>query len=521
LTRTRRFAGGVSVTYTHQVLVTVVGLWLTPFLLGHMGAHQYGLWLTATQLIAYLTLLDLGVLALLPRDAACATGGDAGQTERDLPDVIARASWIVLWQMPLIAVATLVAWWSLPAAWQELERPLALLLVAFVLTYPLRIFQATLQGLQDLAFAGGLQLVSWAAGTVAAITLVVAGYGLLAVAIGALLTQAVSLVGCAVRVFGRFPAALPRALQPQSWAAVRPYMQRAGWVSVGQVAQILLNSTDILLVAWFFGPVTVVPYACTQKLITVLANQPQVLTQAAAPALSQLRTAASREKLFDVTSALSLALMLVSGGVVVVVIAMNRAFVSWWVGADQYAGALLTGLFALAMLLRHWNTALVYSLFAFGFERRLSITTVADGAVSFSLALLLARTIGVVGVPIGFIAGALLVSIPANVVALARTTGVSPAEFALSLSPWAIRLAALVPVAAAVNLFLPPDSVVILGVAAIGIGAAYAAMMIPVALRPPLGDYVRALLASFPLSRATCDVPHAAGDVQRAVERRT
>jgi hypothetical protein len=214
----------------------------------------------------------------------------------------------------------------------------------------------------------------------------------------------------------------------------------------------------------------------------------------------------------------------VSGGVVVVVIALNRAFVGWWVGADQYGGALLTGLFALAMLLRHWNTALVYSLFAFGFERRISMTTVADGAVSFSLALLLARAIGVVGVPIGFIAGALLVSIPANVVALARTTGVSPSHFALSLSPWAVRLAALVPLAAGVNLFLPPDSVVILGVAAIGIGAAYAAMMIPVALRPPLGDYVSALVGRVSLSRlaavASAKVV-ATRDVLRMAGRRT
>lgn len=508
MTRTRRFVGGVSVTYTHQILATVVGLWLTPFLLMHLGAHQYGLWLTATQLIAYLTLLDLGVLALLPRDAAYATGGASDQAERDLPNVVARASWIVLWQMPLIAAASFVAWWALPVAWQDLQRPLSVLLAAFVLTYPLRIFQATLQGLQDLAFAGGLQLVAWATGTAAAIALVVGGYGLLAVAIGALVTQVVSLVGCAIRVFARFPAALPRALQPQSWGAIRPYLQRAGWVSVGQVAQILLNSTDILLVAWFFGPVTVVPYACTQKLISVLANQPQVLTQAAAPALSQLRTEATREKLFAVTSSLSLALMLVSGGVVVVVIALNRAFVSWWVGADQFGGALLTGLFAAAMLLRHWNTALVYSLFSFGFERRLSITTVADGAVSFGLALILARTIGVVGVPLGFIAGALLVSIPSNLIALARATGVSPAHFALSLSPWALRLTVLVPVAAAVNLFLHPDSVLILGLAAIGIGAAYAALMIPVAVRPPLGAYVGHLLG--PLGRFVPGLPSAA-----------
>ena len=161
------------------------------------------------------------------------------------------------------------------------------------------------------------------------------------------------------------------------------------------------------------------------------------------------------------------------------------------------------------MLVRHWNTALVYSLFSFGFERRLSLTTIADGIVSFGLALALARTVGVIGVPIGFIAGAVLVSIPAHVVALARATGVSPAHFALSLSPWAVRLALLIPVAAAINLLLHTDGVVVLGLAAIGIGAAYAALMIPLAVRPPLGEYVGRLLG--PFGRFVPGMPAAAG----------
>ena len=124
------------------------------------------------------------------------------------------------------------------------------------------------------------------------------------------------------------------------------HLTRAFWVSVSQIAQVLLYSTDVLIVAWIFGPVTVVPYACTQKLIAVLANQPQILTQTAAPALSELRMGASQTKLFSVTSSLSLALMLGSGAVLVVVLAINRAFVSWWVGPDQYGGAVLTALFA-------------------------------------------------------------------------------------------------------------------------------------------------------------------------------
>ena len=221
-------------------------------------------------------------------------------------------------------------------------------------------------------------------------------------------TQLVSLGACGYRVVTRFPTVMPRRLPRLPWPVAAPHLGRAFWVSVSQIAQVLLYATDIVIVAWMFGPVTVVPYACTQKLISVLSNQPQILTQAAAPALSELRMGADRGKFLSVTSSLSLALMIGSGAVLVVVLAVNRAFVSWWVGADQYGGATLTALFGVAMVVRHWNVALVYALFSFGHERRISLTTVADGIVSLALSLALARTVGVIGVPLGFLAGALL-----------------------------------------------------------------------------------------------------------------
>ena len=361
---------------------------------------------------------------------------------------------IVLWQLPLLGATAWLAWFLVPASWQALQFPLGVLLATFVVTYPLRIFQATLQGLQDLAFLGGLQLAAWGIGTAVALQLVLAGWGLSALAIGAMTTQLVSLGACGYRVVTRFPTVMPRRLPRLPWPVAAPHLGRAFWVSVSQIAQVLLYATDIVIVAWVFGPVTVVPYACTQKLISVLSNQPQMLTQAAAPAFSELRMGADRGKLLSVTSSLSLALMIGSGGVLVVVLAVNRAFVSWWVGADQYGGATLTALFGVAMVVRHWNVALVYSLFSFGHERRISLTTVADGIVSLALSLALARTVGVIGVPMGFLAGALIVSIPANIRALARETGVSPFEFAFGLTPWAVRLALLVPVALAANLLV-------------------------------------------------------------------
>ena len=105
----------------------------------------------------------------------------------------------------------------------------------------------------------------------------------------------------------------------------------------------MLYATDLLIVAWIFRSDRRRSVCLHAKLISVLSNQPQLLMQAAAP--STERTAHGKHpQLFSVTSSLSLALMLASGAVFVVVLGVNRAFVSWWVGANQYLSAALTTL---------------------------------------------------------------------------------------------------------------------------------------------------------------------------------
>ena len=52
--RSARVFGGVGLGQAHLVLVTLVGLWLTPVLLARVGQHRYGLWLVGLQLLGYL-----------------------------------------------------------------------------------------------------------------------------------------------------------------------------------------------------------------------------------------------------------------------------------------------------------------------------------------------------------------------------------------------------------------------------------------------------------------------------------
>lgn len=496
MTRTERFLRGFTTGYAHMAVATAAGLWLTPFFLARMGDSAYGLWLVGTQLIAYLLLMDLGIVALLPRETAYVTGRTGRTDAPELAVLVEQAMTLGFAQMPIVLVAAVAALWWFPAAWEPLRWPLTVVLGVFVVTFPLRAFQAALAGLQDLEFVARAQFAAWAAGTLVTIGLVANGLGLPALASGWCVTQLLTVAACGLRLRARYPAAMPSRLSFGDAASARGYVGRAIWVSVSQTAQVLLNGTDVIIIGALLGPAAVVPYACTGKLVAVLANQPQAILQSAAPALSELRPSGDRVRMFQVSAALAQSTLAVSGLVACVVLAVNQGFVAWWVGADQFAGMGLTLLMLSAMLARHFNTTNVYALFCFGHERRLALTALADGVVTIGAGVVLVGLFGMAGAPLAAIAGVVLVSAPLNLRALSRETGAERTEVLATLAPWAIRFAIVAAISAAAGAVLRPATFAGLGAMVAAAAAVYAAAVAGPVLRSSAGVYLQPLLVS-------------------------
>ena len=492
MSRTKRFVSGLGFGYANQVLTTLVAFWLTPFLLQRIGEHDYGLWLVGTQLMFYLGLLDLGIVALLPRETAFATGR-ASSIERaeDLPVIIGQTVRLIIWQMPLVAGGALVAWLMLPAAWEGLRNPIGVVLMVFVVIFPLRIFNAVLTGLQDFAFLGRMSIASYLAAAAATLTLVLAGWGLYALAVGWAVQQLIAATTGWYRLRTNFPMVLPRSLPEMPWTTARKRLTQGSWVSLSQIAQVLVYGTDVLIIGKVFGPAAVVPFVITGKLIGVLSNQPQMLTQLAGPALSEMRMAESRDRLSQVCIALSQAVLMVSGVVVCVVLAINQGFVGRWVGADHYGGSLLTVLLLLSMLLRHWNLTVGYALFAFGFEKRLCLTALLDGLVSIGAVVLFVSFYGLIGAPLGIMTGVCIISLPLNLSGLARENKLSLWALVKPLLPWFTRFFALGLVSYVLAKIWTPHTLPLVAVTAAACVLVYAAVTFPLALRAPLGIYVR------------------------------
>ena len=495
MARSRSFAHSVALGIFGQAITMLAGLWLSPFLLHHIGTSGYGLWIVGQQLLVYLTLMDFGVVALLPRETAYVRGREGSALE--LPKLFTRTANIVLWQTTMVAAAAALLWVLMPGSWCNVRNPIGIAALAFTLLFPFRLFRGLLEGLQDLAFISWSYMGGWLAGLLVSVALVEAGFGLRALAIGWAANQVLDTLLCFARLRMRFPEVWPEHWTASDRSGIAKQFSRGLWVSLSQIAQVLIYGTDAAVIGKLFGPVAVVPYNCTGKLINALANQPQHVMRAAGPGLSEMRVAADRQRLASVTSALSLAMLFASGAVTTFALAVNPGFVRWWIGDAYYGGLLLTLLFAVSMLLRHLNITAIYTLLAFGQERLLAVTSLADGILSTIFSILFAWALhSAIGVVLGSILSTCCVLFVGNGPKLTRELGISMVEMAKPLAGWFWRMilagAGACLLGASVS---RPGPVVIASLGAVAL-AGYALLMLPVALRSSLRPYLEPYIAS-------------------------
>ncbi len=256
------------------------------------------------------------------------------------------------------------------------------------------------------------------------------------------------------------------------------------------------------MIGAFLDPSLAAVYALTGKLVSVLANQPQLLMNAASPAISQLKATGNYERLLVVSLCLMRIVMTASGLVACVVLAVNDRFVALLFGSARYGGFAVTALLITAMLLRHLNLTAVVSLICYGHEKRISLTTFSDGIVTVCASFVAIKIWGMAGAPIGSILGVSLVSLPVNFTRLSRESKVPVGVFFGSLVPWIWRFGIATALAQLVRQTHALDTRTGFFVASAAIAALYAALLLPILFQEPIDQYTRPLVTRFRLAFA-------------------
>jgi len=428
-----RLGRNIVATYGATAVVSLSTLVVIPLLVHRLGLATYGVWALVSTIAGYVTLSDLGISNATTKFIA-----EHADSDPSAVITIFNTNFFALCGLALIALAgglglAVVA----PYLFHVPQADRASAFVAFAvvaasvaLTLPIGTYFGLLSGYQRYDLIGLCNSVTGTASAIVSGSIVLAGGGLVALALGAATTSAATLV---------LPVALARRLVP-GLRVRRRYVDRATlrrtaslsvWYTVQNIASVIGLQIDLVVVGALIGVDAVALYAVGLKLGQLADKGVGPLQQVFFPHASAMSVREDARQ--------QLAAILIDGTRAVVAVAMPISLVLLflafpavhaWVGNGYHVSAevvmVIGGITAVGSL----TTAAWQLLSGLGQARLAAFIGLADALVNLCVSIALAHVLGAVGVALGTLASVLFVNLPLIIIFTARRTGVGVIEWA-------------------------------------------------------------------------------------------
>ena len=399
--------------YLSFAIAIVQGLIMVPLYLKFIPIDVYGAWLASGNLLAWISVMDPGLTAILQQKIASAYGKQDLHNVRRLIGGGLFISLIIL----IITIFTgfiiahyLPIWLTLPSS-----IDISLILRAFTLAVigsSMMLFSfsiyAIIQGLQGSFGIGfitnGINIVA----IIISIILLYSGYGLMALPISLLFSGIASSLGLGLYL-------LKRLIREEigfsfSFQSVTSLAKLMSYTFLGRAAGIISNNVDLIFVSKFIGPEIVTIFSLTRKPIQLsreIINQPVV---AFLPAITHLSGSGEIDKTRDILIRFIhffvWTLLLVTGAI----IALNGDFIHLWVGSSLFAGSTINIILCLGSFLALLSQSSAYLSFSLGNIKRNSLVNLVQSLFYIPLVIYGTKYFGLYGVVFAPIISTLAIS---------------------------------------------------------------------------------------------------------------
>ena len=455
MSRTRKALTLAAFSYSQSIVNIGVNIFLVRFLLHRLGASSYGLWTAATALLAYGAMVDLGMLGVLPWLFAEADGRkDVQGIRRVLSHGLALG--LIVGALYLLAAGILWSVYPVTLKMSATDRsmlagPLALLVCSTALSYPLKVFNALLSGLQDVVFVGVLGALPVILNTASVVILTRMDRAYYGLALGVALPPVVYSVASLIRIKAKMPDLLKqwpkierRHMVPIFSGGVGGWLGSMGWQ--------LAFASDTIIIVWLGYRALVPLFGVMTNFAFTFMMFSWTLPDSALVGLAQLGGEGNRERTREVVLTILRTQLILSGAVACAVLAMNRTFVTIWIGPEMFGGMLLNALVASIVVVLSITHGLVTTAAVLGNRPLVGAVTLVNGVIHVIVAVALGKQWGLVGIAAATILVTLLTSLPLGVWLLQATTGMRLGGVMRDVvKPWLIRFIPLAGAAFAVG----------------------------------------------------------------------
>jgi O-antigen/teichoic acid export membrane protein len=423
------------------VVNIIVGFFLTPFVIKHLGKTGYGIWTLVGSFIGYYGLLNLGVGSAITRYVA------RYSSQRDDKSLNETASTAMTMFCCTGALAVVVAFFVAgplasffkvdPGHFVDFQRTVRLIGLATGIGFSSNVFGAIIRAHEKFVVANAANIAVTLARTALTVCLLLSGAALLGVAAATLITELLNLV---VNILlCRFLTPLVRIRFDFARLSVfRMLITYGSITTVIVIADIMrINLDSFVIGKWVnLSAVGVYGIAATiiHYIVSLVTAGMGVLTPRFAALDGKGDHAQARRLL---VKALSISSFLSFGGYMMAII-FGKQFILWWVGKDfDDAAAILwilsfSGAFAIA------QSPAIGFMYALNKHYLYAIATIIEAIANLTLSILLVYRYGIVGVALGTMIPMLIVKILVMPVYVSRVAGISIRDYIRPMMPPAV-----------------------------------------------------------------------------------
>jgi O-antigen/teichoic acid export membrane protein len=500
MSRSTRSIANFTSSQLLQVLSIGIGMVSTPLLLHWLGDERFGAFRSVSDWMAYLNLLHLGLGGAFSSMLAIAIGQGDRDTVRRTFAVAIQAYFKAMLIMGATGVLlALVITQLVPVnrvLIQELQIGCGIGIVSILLV-PLVPFQLLTDASQRSYFTNGVLMIQNFAIIGLSLGLARAGLGIPGQFLAAFLGNLIFALLIVWQSLWHNPdllSTLTLSSNSTTWTIEQRLKQLNVPTLIVNLAGYLGLWTDNVIIAYFLGPIAVVPFVITQRLSGLVKAQVQNISNSTWAALADLyakgETSRFNQQLLGLTRICTL-----WGLILMIPVAVyNERFVQLWVGAERFAGWGVNGLAAVNGVLIGILSLWAWCFTATGNVARLAPISIVSAVINLLITLGITPIIGAPGPLIGtFISFILnLFWIPPL---LHQQFGISPTQLLKTLFlPWTIALPYTLVMVAISHLY-PPAHWLDLGIAVVMTMASFIGLIWMLLLSPlerqQWGDYCR------------------------------
>jgi O-antigen/teichoic acid export membrane protein len=405
LPQSRSLAVAAATNWAAFACAMAVSFFLAPYLIRGLGDARYGVWCVVEGILAYFTLLDMGVAACLVRFVARHhAAGERDELNRLVSACL--AVFLAAAGVVLVAGAALVPFVG-PGLERKLGEPgdvpafMLLMLANVAATLPLSVFPTLLDGLQRFGAKSAVRLAFLGLRVAGVVAVMETRPGLLPLAVVFTVTNLLEHAAAAALAYRYLPGLRisPQLVDRETLRRVRGYSVDS---FLAMLAGRITVQTGAVVVGGFLTFTAAAHYAVAARLVETAKGLLRSATTTLTPAISEREAtgdlAGVRRVFLDGTRWVLYLVLPIHLGL----LAFGRPFLTRWVGGAEYADHCFpaTALLSATLTVGVAQSVASRVLYGTGRLRLFARLALAEAALNLGLSLALVGPYGLEGVAV-------------------------------------------------------------------------------------------------------------------------